>query len=194
MRRVLKKQSAENLKNETLEKNVLNKYSKTIDGFFTSKIEEITPFIKFPIPPSKLEGTTIIFITEGKLNVILEEEQFCITPNNILVIQADKIFSVNDINLSTKGFACYFETFILTGELEASILVNKLEYLEPWGKSIFILNKIENNFIKNIYERLYHEYFKNELNHDIVRSYIKALLIEIYSLHENEKVLHNKSA
>lgn len=194
MQNNFKKHSAKSLKEEILDKTGLSKYYDNLEGFCLSRFEEIVPHVQFPIHPTKLYGTSIALITEGKLCITLEDENYYVKPNQLAIIQSGKIFSIDVINPLTKGYTCYFETDLIMGGINDSLLIHKFEFLNLWSPSFFDLNSDKVSFLIHLYKRLYFEYQKNPPNSIIVSNYIISLLLEIDIIQEKNIIQRNKFA
>ncbi|WP_405610277.1 helix-turn-helix domain-containing protein [Polaribacter sp. Asnod1-A03] len=159
----------------------LNKlFEKSVEDFFCLKIEELIERVFKPIPPSREESHTFIFVTEGSYKTKIGFKEYTILPNNILVIQAGAVFSTEDISKNVKGYTCHFHPDILVREFGNRSLVTDFHFLNNGNYPIVQIDQNSKNTIVNVFERLATEFKRNEkTNPDIVHAYLYALLTEL---------------
>ena len=163
----------------------LNKhFENSIDDFFCLKIEELIERVFKPIPPSREECHTLIFVTEGAYRTKIGFKEYTITPNNILVIQAGAVFSTEDISKNVKGYTCHFHTDILVREFGNRSLVSDFHFLNNGNYPIIQINQDSKHAILNVFQRLVTEFKSDEKpNPDIVHAYLYTLLTELKILY-----------
>jgi len=168
----------------------LNKlFEKNIEDFFCLKIEELIERVFKPIPPSREESHTLIFVTEGSYKTKIGFKEYTITPNNILVIQAGTVFSTEDISKNVKGYTCHFHPEILVREFGNRSLVSDFNFLNNGNYPIIQINQDSKNAILNVFQRLVTEFKREENpNPDIVHTYLYTLLTELKILYRLKNI------
>lgn len=149
------------------------------DHFFCLRIEEIMS-LQYPVPPSKHNCHTLIFITSGTHQMKLGFEECLTNPNEIIVVPAGQIFSIENINSKHKGFICQFHPDILIGKFGNRDMLNDFDFLKISGNPKITVPEKDSAFIINILNRLQAEYIESEsLNLDLIQSYLMALFFEM---------------
>jgi AraC family transcriptional activator of pobA len=149
------------------------------EQFFCLKLEEINQ-LKFPVPPSKHICHTLLFIKSGTHKVKIGFEEYTTQSNEIIVIPAGQIFSIDSLNSEIKGFICQFHPEILIGKYGNREMINVFDFLKIWGKPNLSFQNKESQFIMQLLNRLQVEYSESGLtNLEIIQSYLIALLCEI---------------
>jgi AraC family transcriptional activator of pobA len=149
------------------------------EDFFCLKIEDVN-HLKFPVPPSKHMCHTLLFITAGIHKIKVGFEERVTKSDEIIIIPAGQIFSIDSINKKTTGIICQFHQDILIGKYGNREMINDFDFLKIWGNHSIRFQKREAAFILHILDRLRTEYRETDsTNLDIVQPYIIALLCEI---------------
>ena len=149
------------------------------EQFFCLKLEEINQ-LKFPVPPSKHICHTLLFIKSGTHKVKIGFEEYTTQSNEIIVIPAGQIFSIDSLNSKIKGFICQFHPDILIGKYGNREMINDFDFLKIWGKPNLSFQNRESQFIMQLLNRLQVEYTESGVtNLDIIQPYLIALLCEI---------------
>jgi AraC family transcriptional activator of pobA len=154
-------------------------FKSNSEHFFCLKLEEISQ-LKFPVPPSKHICHTLLFIKSGIHKIKIGFEEYTTQSNEIIVIPAGQIFSIDSINDEITGFICQFHPEILIGKYGNLEMINDFDFLKIWGKPDLGFENKEAQFIMQLLNRLQIEYTESDLtNLDIIQSYLIALLCEI---------------
>jgi AraC family transcriptional activator of pobA len=154
-------------------------FKSNSEHFFCLKLEEINQ-LKFPVPPSKHICHTLLFIKSGIHKIKIGFEEYTTQSNEIIVIPAGQIFSIDSINDEITGFICQFHPEILIGKYGNLEMINDFDFLKIWGNPDLGFENKEAQFIMQLLNRLQIEYTESDLtNQDIVQSYLIALLCEM---------------
>jgi AraC family transcriptional activator of pobA len=154
-------------------------FKSNSEHFFCLKLEEINQ-LKFPVPPSKHICHTLLFIKSGIHKIKIGFEEYTTQSNEIIVIPAGQIFSIDSMNTDITGFICQFHPEILIGKYGNRELINDFYFLKIWGKPDLGFENKEAQFIMQLLNRLEVEYTESDLiNLDIIQPYLIALLCEI---------------
>jgi AraC family transcriptional activator of pobA len=149
------------------------------ERFFCLKLEEMTR-LQHPVPASKHNCNTILFITEGVHLIKIGYEQYQTNPNEIIVIPAGQIFSIEHIHDKHIGFICQFHPDFLIGKYGNSEAINAFDFLKIGGTPKITVLEKNASFIFNLLNRLQLEYAEHGLNNlDLIQSYVMALLCEM---------------
>ncbi|MEN2402908.1 helix-turn-helix domain-containing protein [Flavobacterium sp. MC2016-06] len=149
------------------------------DHFFCLKTEEIM-HLQYQVPPSKHSCHTLIFVTSGTQIMKLGYEESRTTANEIIVIPAGQIFSVDHIDIKYTGYICQFHPDILIGKYGSREMLNDFDFLRISGNPKISLKEKEAAFVTTILNRLEIEYSENEnANLNIVQAYLMALFCEM---------------
>lgn len=154
-------------------------FKSNSDHFFCLKVEEMMQ-LRYPVPPSKHSCHTILFVTSGVhiMKVGFEEHQT--HPNEIIVVPAGQIFSIEQINTKHIGFVCQFHPDVLIGKYGNTEMLNDFDFLKIGGNPKVIIPKDNFQFIVNLFTRLQAAYTEPESNNsDIVQSYLMTLFCEM---------------
>lgn len=154
-------------------------FKSNSEHFFCLKLEEINQ-LKFPVPPSKHICHTLLFITSGTHKIKIGFEEYTTQSNEIIVIPAGQIFSIDSIITEIEGFICQFHPNILIGKYGNPEMVNDFDFLKIWGNPDLYFPNKEPQFIIQLLNRLQIEYTESGVtNLDIIQPYLIALLCEI---------------
>ena len=155
-------------------------FQKSVEDFFCLRIEDISERVLKPIRPSREESHTLLFITEGAYKTKIGFQEYSITPNQIVILQAGAVFSTPEISTSVKGFACHFHPDVLIGKFGNGALISEFEFLKVGTHPIIEVIPASKLAIQNNFERLCQE-FKSDgtPNAMIVHSYLYTLLAEM---------------
>lgn len=160
--------------------NPIHKLFKTnSDHFFCLKMEEIMQ-LQYPVPPSKHDCHTLIFITSGTHIIKLGFEECQTNKNEIIVVPAGQIFSIDHINSKHSGFICQFHPDVLIGKYGNRDIINDFDFLKISGNPKIIVSEKDSPFINNILTRLEVEYLETEtINLDLIQTYLVTLFCEM---------------
>ncbi|MGB3467215.1 MAG: helix-turn-helix transcriptional regulator [Cyclobacteriaceae bacterium] len=159
-------------------------FKKSIEDFFCLRIEDLITGVLKPIQPSREESHTLIYVTDGSYKTKIGFKEYTIKPQNILVLQAGTVFSVEQISTDVKGFTCHFHPDILIGKFGNRALISEFEFLNTGNHPIIHVKHSAEAALRNICQRLMAEFRGDETpNPDIIHSYLYALLAELKVLY-----------
>lgn len=155
-------------------------FKKSVEDFFCLQIEDLSDGVLKPIQPSREESHTLIYVIEGSYKTKIGFQEFTISPNQIVILQAGAVFSAEQVSKNVKGFTCHFHPNILVGKFGNRYLVSDFQFLNNGNYPIININKESKKLILNLLERLATE-FKSDIkpNSDIIHSYLYTLLTEL---------------
>jgi len=154
-------------------------FKSNSDHFFCLEIEEIM-HMQHPVPPSKHSCHTLIFITSGQHTMKLGYQEFITTDNQIIVIPAGQIFSLDNVNNIHSGYICQFHPDVLIRKYGSRELLNEFDFLKISGSPKIKITPEDIGSITNILARLKKEYSETTIaNLNIVQSYLITLFYEM---------------
>lgn len=154
-------------------------FKSNSDHFFCLEIEEVMQ-MKYPVPPSKHSCHTLIFISSGQHVMKLGYQEYTTTDNEIIVIPAGQIFSLENVNNIHKGYICQFHPDILIGKYGSREMINEFDFMKISGNPKITLDVNDVTYITAILKRLHKEYSETSTaNLNIVQSYLITLFYEM---------------
>ncbi|WP_168199917.1 AraC family transcriptional regulator [Flavobacterium sp. KBS0721] len=154
-------------------------FKSNSDHFFCLEIEDMMQ-MQHPVPPSKHSCHTLIFISSGLHVMKLGYQEYTSTDNEIIVIPAGQIFSLENINNIHKGFICQFHPDILIGKYGSREMINEFDFMKISGNPKITLDVNDVPDITAILKRLHKEYSEtSSANLNIVQSYLITLFYEM---------------
>lgn len=154
-------------------------FKSNSDHFFCLEIEEIMQ-IQYPVPPSKHSCHTLIFISSGQHVMKLGYQEYTTTDNEIIVVPAGQIFSLDNINNIHKGYVCQFHPDILIRKYGSREMLNEFDFMKISGNPKITLEQKDVPHITAILNRLQKEYAEtSSANLNIVQSYLITLFYEM---------------
>ena len=154
-------------------------FKSNSDHFFCLEIEEVMK-MQHPVPPSKHSCHTLIFISSGEHTMKLGYQEYVTTDNEIIMIPAGQIFSLDNVNNIHKGYICQFHPDILIRKYGSRELLNDFDFLKISGNPKITLTSKDVISVTNILERLRKEYSETEIaDLNIVQSYLITLFYEM---------------
>ncbi|KAF2513624.1 AraC family transcriptional regulator [Flavobacterium zhairuonense] len=154
-------------------------FKSNSDHFFCLKTEELM-HLQYPVPPSKHSCHTLIFVESGSHKMNLGFEEYTTVPNEIIVVPAGQVFSIENIYNTYDGYICQFHPDILIGKYGSRELLNDFDFLKISGNPKVHLSDEDVPFIATILKRLQKEYTDTRVaNLNIVQTYLIALFYEM---------------
>jgi len=154
-------------------------FKSNSDHFFCLEIEEIMQ-MQYPVPPSKHSCHTLVFISSGQHVMKLGYQEYTTTDNEIIVIPAGQIFSLDNVNSIHKGYICQFHPDILIGKYGSREMINEFDFMKISGNPKITLDRKDIPDIVAILKRLQKEYSEtSSANLNIVQSYLITLFYEM---------------
>jgi AraC-like DNA-binding protein/mannose-6-phosphate isomerase-like protein (cupin superfamily) len=176
-----------------LKNDATNPFKTKSELFFCLKLEDIGR-LKYPIPPSKHTCHTILYITDGIHNIKIGFEEYAVKSNEIIIVPAGQIFSINSNDTNLEGIICQFHHDILMGGHRNGEIINNLDFLKNLETHYACFPEREAGFVLNLLNRLEIEYKENGYtNLDIIHPYITSVLGEIRKQNV-EKTFNHTSA
>lgn len=154
-------------------------FKSNSDHFFCLEIGEMMQ-MQYPVPPSKHSCHTLIFVSSGQHVIKLGYQEYTTTDNEIIVVPAGQIFSLDNINNIHKGFICQFHPDILIRKYGSREMLNEFDFMKISGNPKITLDQKDVPDITAILNRLQKEYSEtSNANLNIVQSYLITLFYEM---------------
>lgn len=154
-------------------------FKSNSDHFFCLEIEEIMQ-MQHPVPPSKHSCHTLIFISSGQHTMKLGYQEYTTRDNEMIMVPAGQIFSLDNVNNIHKGYICQFHPDILIRKYGSREMLNEFDFLKISGNPKISLTPEDVGTITNVLERLKKEYSETAFTDlNIVQSYLIALFFEM---------------
>ncbi|WP_281232022.1 helix-turn-helix domain-containing protein [Flavobacterium gelatinilyticum] len=154
-------------------------FKSNSDHFFCLKTEEMTR-LQYPVPPSKHSCHTLIFVSSGAHVMKCGYEEYQTTANEIVMVPAGQVFSIENIQSVHTGFICQFHPDILIGKYGNREMLNDFDFLKISGNPKVTLDLGDVQSVVRILQRLEKEYSETSTaNLNIVQSYLIALFYEM---------------
>ncbi|CAA9200711.1 HTH-type transcriptional activator RhaR [Flavobacterium bizetiae] len=154
-------------------------FKSNSDHFFCLEIGEMMQ-MQYPVPPSKHSCHTLIFVSSGQHVMKLGYQEYTTTDNEIIMVPAGQIFSLDNINNIHKGFICQFHPDILIRKYGSREMLNEFDFMKISGNPKITLDQKDVPDITAILNRLQKEYSEtSNANLNIVQSYLITLFYEM---------------
>ncbi|SMO85616.1 transcriptional regulator, AraC family [Flavobacterium resistens] len=136
--------------------------------------------LQYPVPPSKHSCHTLIFVESGSHKMRVGYEDYETIANEIIVVPAEQIFSIRNIDNTHHGFICQFHPDILIGKFGSREMLNDFDFLKISGNPKTKLSSEDIPLITTIFNRLQKEYTDTKYaDLNIVQTYLIALFYEM---------------
>lgn len=163
---------------------------KDYGKFFILKASELLKLSKFPIPPTRANSHSLMFLTEGSANVKIGYQHIKLQRNACLFVAEGQVFSYEQFD-KNEGYICNFNNSFLLGKIGSLELLQEFEFLNIWGNPLIKLSSQYTKYIEQTLKRICDEYSINRLdNLHIIQSHFIALLCDLqkeYKLVSNGK-------
>lgn len=147
--------------------------------FFIIRLEEMTRLMKLPVPPTRVNNHTLIYLTRGETTMKIGSETHRIHPNEGLVVPAGQVFSFDTVQ-DNQGYLCSVHPDFISGKFSPSERLREFDFLRVWGNPRIPLDGKTAGFMVNLLERMLIDYLQHGLTQpDVIQSYFVALLCEL---------------
>jgi AraC-like DNA-binding protein/mannose-6-phosphate isomerase-like protein (cupin superfamily) len=150
------------------------------EQFFVVRVEDMMRQMKLPVPPTRTDASSLIFLTEGEAVMDIGSDSYTIRQHECLVVPAGQVFAFESGVDQNRGYLCNFHPDFLLGPLAAGGRPPEFEFLRVWGNPRISLPDETAGFVQSLLSRMLLEYRANALAHaDLLQAYLVALLREI---------------
>lgn len=154
-------------------------FKSNSDHFFCLKMQKIMQ-LQFPVPPCKHSCHTLLFVTSGTHVMKVGYEEYQTVSNEIIMVPAGQIFSIENINSTYSGYICQFHPDILIGKYGSREMINEFDFLKISGNPKIPLTNDQVQAVTSVLNRLEQEYTGNDIaNLNIIQAYLIALFYEM---------------
>lgn len=152
------------------------RFKPDFNRFIIAPIAYTRQIIKLPVPPSRTENHALFLLTSGQIEMTVGHQVYTLSAQELLIVPALQIFSLDKIHPDADGFMCFFsnELFITTsGDYD-------FDFLKLTSHPFFSLTATTTTYLTNLCIRLAAEYNEfGAVKTDIIRAYLQALLTDI---------------
>jgi AraC-like DNA-binding protein len=150
------------------------------ERFFIVRVEDMIRRMKLPVPPTRTDASTLIFLTEGEAMMSIGSETHTIGRHECLVVPAGQVFAFESGVNKNRGYLCNFHRDFLIGQLAHGGRWPEFGFLSVWGNPRIGLSAEAAGFVRSLMDRMLREYSANALAHpSLLQAYLAALLCEI---------------
>ena len=147
--------------------------------FFIFRVQDMIKFSKLPVPPTRADTHTIIFLTSGVASMNIGFQPVAIYANECLVVAAGQVFGYDKYEVN-EGFICSFDTAFLISQFANNYLLKSFDFLTIWGNPIIKPTLKNAKYINHTLERILEEYSENGFeNTNLLQAYFIAVLCDL---------------
>ncbi|MEZ0483388.1 helix-turn-helix domain-containing protein [Fibrella aquatica] len=152
------------------------RFRPNFNQFIIAPFEFARPVIKLPVPPGRTGNHALFLVTGGQVGLTVGHQSCTVTSQQVVVVPAQQIFSINSIQETTTGYMCFFSNELLISTIQDS----SFEFLKLTNNPLTELSTQQTSFLANLLNRLVVEYTESGASRtDIIRPYLLAVLSEI---------------
>jgi AraC family transcriptional activator of pobA len=152
------------------------RFKDNFNQFIIAPLEYSWPVIKLPLPPSRTSNHALIMLTSGQVDLTVGHQAYTLTGQDLVLVPALQIFTLNAIRNDSVGFMCFFSQELVL----SAVGDTDFDFLKLTSNPHISLSAQQTTFINNILDRLTIEYTeKGSAKTDLIRPYLLALLTEI---------------
>ena len=152
------------------------RFRPNFNQFIIAPIEYAQAVIKLPVPPARTENHALFLVTGGQIEMTVGHVAYSLSAQEMMIVPALQIFSINRISNDSTGFMCFFSPGLFittTGE-------HDFDFLKLTNQPFVSLTPAESGYLTNVCSRLVAEYTENgAAKTDLIRAYLLALLADI---------------
>jgi AraC family transcriptional activator of pobA len=150
------------------------------EQFFIVRVEDLIRRMRLPVPPTRTDASTLIFLTEGEAVMSIGSETYAIRQHECLVVPAGQVFAFESGVNQNRGYLCNFHRDFLIGQRAHGSWLREFEFLSVWGNPRISLTPETAGFVQPLMHRMLREYLANALSRpDLLQAYLVALLCEV---------------
>lgn len=147
--------------------------------FHINKLEDIVPFLKFPLIPHRKNIYDFIFITQGSSVRCKGLDCYEFSKNHLFFHPAYQISSHKSVSSDIKGYFCQFDLAIFADYLKPTDLIKEYSFLQSLGNPIVEVSDETVQVLTFLLDRILVEYTKQEkVDLGLIRNYILAVFAE----------------
>ncbi|MEZ0542056.1 helix-turn-helix domain-containing protein [Fibrella arboris] len=152
------------------------RFRPNFNQFIIAPLEFARPVIKLPVPPGRTENHVLFVLTSGQIELTIGHQSCTVTSQQLVVIPASQIFSINAIQEETTGFMSLFSQELLISTIHET----SFDFLKLSNNPLTDLSAQQTGFLSSLLNRLLVEYTESGASRtDIIRPYLLAALSEI---------------
>ncbi|MFD2721520.1 AraC family transcriptional regulator [Hymenobacter monticola] len=150
------------------------------EQFFIVRVEDMMRQMKLPVPPTRTDASSLVFLTDGEAVMDIGSETYTIGPHECLVVPAGQVFAFASGVDQNRGYLCNFRPDFLVGPPAAGNRPPEFEFLRVWGNPRIRLTTETAGFVQQLMDRMLQDHAGHALAHAALQqAYLVALLREI---------------
>jgi AraC family transcriptional activator of pobA len=150
------------------------------EQFFIVRVEDMMRQMKLPVPPTRTDASSLVFLTEGEAVMDIGGDSYTIRQHECLVVPAGQVFAFESGVDQNQGYLCNFHPDFFLGPLAFGGRPPEFEFLSVWGNPRISLPDETAGFVRGLMDRMLQDYRAHALTHaDLLQAYLVALLREI---------------
>lgn len=147
--------------------------------FHTNRLEDVVPFLKFPLMPHRKNLYDFIFITKGSSVRCKGLDCYEFSKNHLFFHPAYQISSHKSISPDIQGYFCQFDLSIFADYVKPADLIKEFSFLQSLGNPIVEVSDETAQVVTFLLNRILTEYTKQEsIDLALIRNYILAIFAE----------------
>ncbi|GAB2545352.1 helix-turn-helix domain-containing protein [Spirosoma aerophilum] len=152
------------------------RFKANFNLFIVAPLAYSRPVIKLPLPPSRTSNHALILVTGGQVDIGVGHQAYAVKEQELVVVPALQIFTIQAIREDTTGFLCFFSPEIIRHGTHDT----DFDFLKLTGNPFVSLSVQQTHFVRTLFDRLTIEYTENgAVRMDLIKPYLIALLSEI---------------
>lgn len=152
------------------------------DNFYIVRLEQIKQGLRIPSPLARRTQFEIVWMKQGVLVRNTNLNQMALRANELHIVGADAIRSIESVSDDCQGFYCHFhlDTLCLLG-LDKVIVDKLLAICEFMDHHTLQMNPMQSGRMGMLLYRLEEE-VKQEFDLQIICTYLQALVLELHRM------------
>ena len=170
-----------------------------VDTFYIRKSEDSGNHMsRAQMQPTRAAVHCFFYLTAGKVEVDVGENNCILQKNECVIIPAGKVFTIKHYEKCTGYMGGFHSDFLLAG-LEGNNFLKHFDFLSSWGNHKISLHGEDAKNANYIFDRIYKEFTNANSDNDIIRAYLISFLSEINKIYKTrydkklsnaEKIMH----
>lgn len=144
-------------------------------SFFITRVEDMIRLMKLPVPPTRTNTHSFIYLTNGEAVMNIGSATYTIYKNECLFVPAGQVFSFNNVD-ENEGYLCSFNNDFMAGNASGALF----EFLQVWGNPVVRLDEETSAHVCYLLKRVIGAYAEHGLKRPaLLQAYFLAALHEV---------------
>lgn len=161
--------------------------------FMIRRLDRNCYWMKCPMHPTRAAVHCFFYLSKGTVLVDIGEKTYLIQAHEFAIVPAGQVFAVRYYE-NSEGYMGGFHTNCISDDVMGENVLKRFDFLRVWGYPKIELDILSSTRIASLFNRIYEESVSDEMNKEIIRVYLMALLVEadaIYKKTVKQVVSHN---